>query len=321
MLTSGRILSVGLAVLFFVHSASAGMLTFYATGIDSMDNSGTIIDDLVTGTQTVNQDLPGTTNSLAGYNSFITALGSSDFGIEDFENRGRSDFTGIGAQKDPTNISLDLNFQRLAPGMGSIPISATLTASPAILVDITLSDANPATSVIDAVNNCAGRFPVTVPIGGTQYLDTNTVDLNFLIDFHDTPVDALGFFGTDFGDFNGQVHIDVTDANGAVTSFGMPHPFDPISTPTGRLNASLLFFGFTSDAPISQVRLSAAVGSGMDINTYDRFGFDNLVVATSSPTSSVPEPSSLAMLLAGLASLGFVSRKRFRRKPLTAYTS
>ena len=293
------------------------MLTYYATGVNSANNSGTIIPDLANNDDNDNgtvQIPTDPTNSQAGYDSFISALGGADFGIEDFEFRDRSDFTGVGPQNTPTSISLDLDFQRLFPGTGSLPIAATLsTLSPnkALLVDITKANPGP-------VDNAAGRFPVTIPLDGTQYLDTNTVDLDFLIDFHNTPVSALGFFGTDFGDFNGQVQIEVTDSNGDVTNFGMPHPYEPITSTTGTLNASLLFFGLTSDVPISQIHFSAVDKSG-NISLIDRFGFDNLVVATEAP-SSVPEPSSLALLLASLVSLGMFYRCKSWRKGLTGLT-
>ncbi len=298
------------AVLFLTHTAAAGMLTFYATGINSADNSGLIVDDLLATPQMPGVGLPANTNSQAGYDSFIAALNGADFGIEDFEFRNRSSFVGVGPQSVPSNISLNLDFQRLPPGSGSLPISASLTANPAILSDITLANPGP-------VDNAAGRFPVQIPIGGTQYLDTNTVNLDFLIDFDQTPVNALGFFGTDFGDFNGQVMVAVTDSNGMTTQFNMPHPFVPISSPTNELNASLLFFGFTSDMPISQVRL-IGVDASNATSLEDRFGFDNLVVSAGPETPTVPEPSSIILLLAGLTAAAVFFRKKLLSPQVTA---
>ena len=294
MMTLGKVLGGVLSVLFLAQSAPAGLLTYYAAGIDSSNNTGTIIDDLLPLPQTYNVGVPPhQSNSLAGYNSFISALNGADIGIEDFES-----FTGYApAGKQAYSFTYSLDFQRLPPATGSLPVNAMLHVDDGILARIE-----------DPNANSAGRFPVQIPVGGTQYIDTNRSSLALNVDFGSTPVDAFGFFGTDFGDFDGQVQMAITDVNGGVNTISVPHEFDGVTGITSRLNASLFFFGLTSDAPISHVSFFGSATGG----EYDRFGFDNLVVAQGDPVPPVPEPSSLVLVLAGLVSLGACRKLRNR---------
>ena len=214
--------------------------------------------------------------SLAAYEAFIAAMGPyADFGIEDFES-----FTAVApAGTTPGPIALNLEFDRLSPLTGTLPVNATLTGTGQVAV---ITDSN-------ATSN--GRYPVAVPVGGTQYFDTNFISLSFTINFGDTPVDAFGFFATDVGDHNGQISLTLTYADGTTEN----HPIDHLRNPTtgsakDPQHGSLIFFGLISDQAIRSVAFT-----NLNPGEGDRFGFDNLVVGL----TAVPEPSSLLLLLSG----------------------
>lgn len=234
---------------------------------------------------------PGVANSQAGYNSFIAALGLGlDYGVEDFEDKGRAGFDGQHPEGQVAGpISLDLRFDRIAPATGSLPVGATLEGVGQIA------------EITNANENSAGRFPVSIPVDGVQYLDTNFNSLAFTITF-DQPISAFGFFGTDVGDFNGQLAIDYTDINNVTTTVAIPHERSGVENSTTTfLNASLMFFGFISDVPFAKVEFRNTAGP------IDRFGFDNLVVA-----SAVPAPASIVLLATSL--LTWSGCRRFRRR-------
>lgn len=243
-----------------------------------------------------NQGRAGTANSLAGYNSFIAALGLGlDYGVEDFEDKGRTGFAGVNPTGSTAgDISLQLRFDRLAPETGSLPITATLEGRGQIAK---IDD--------DPNRNSAGRFPVSIPVDGVQYLDTNFNTLAFTITF-DQPITAFGFFGTDVGDFNGQLAIDYTDINDVKTTVVIPHERSGVDNSTTTfLNASLMFFGFISDVPFTKVEFRNTAGP------IDRFGFDNLVVAI----AEVPAPASIVLLAGCLLTWSGCRRWRERWAP------
>lgn len=153
-----------------------------------------------------------------------------------------------------------------------------------------------------ATDPFGGRFATS----GTQYLLT---DSSFTLDFS-VPVAAFGFYGTDFGDFNGVVTIALLRADGSET---LLTPVDARQD-----NGGLLFFGvIDADDPFVGVRFSAAqVGGGA---TTDLFGFDDLTVADAGqlagdPVTGVPEPASWAMLIGGFGMVGAALRRRRRAR-------
>jgi hypothetical protein len=247
-------------------SADAAFVTYF--GYD--EKSGT------TPATNFNVNRAVSVNSLAAYEDFIAGMGPfADFGIEDFES-----FAGAPpADSAGSAISLNLQFDRLSPLTGSLPVNATLTGTGQIA------------EITDTSATSNGRYPVTVPVGGDQYFDTNFIDLSFTINFGSTPVDAVGFFATDVGDHNGRISLRITYADNTFESHAIVHPYSPTTGyATDEEHGSLIFFGLTSDKAIRSIsftNLQPAQG--------DRFGFDNLVVGL----TAVPEPSSLLLLLSG----------------------
>jgi hypothetical protein len=149
----------------------------------------------------------------------------------------------------------------------------------------------------------AGRFNTTP--GGNRWFD---VASSFAIDFS-TPISAFGFYGTDIGDFNGQVTAALTDINDVVTTLNIGN------TVNGN-NASLLFWGFT-DAANSYKRITFGNTAAGD----DFFGFDDMIigdrlqVVDPDPNPNpIPEPGSLALVGLSLAGLAAMRRRKANKR-------
>jgi PEP-CTERM motif len=142
----------------------------------------------------------------------------------------------------------------------------------------------------------AGRFAISSP----NYYNTDTT--SFSINFSN-PVAAFGFYGTDIGDFGGQLSLLLTDTMGNTTSLIVPATEG--SGGEQPENGSVLYFGFYD---LSTTYTSIAFQNS---NTADQFGFDNFTIGSiQQVTPSAPEPATWAMMLLGFAGLGFVGYRR-----------
>ena len=204
------------------------------------------------------QTVPAGGNAETARNQFLSNL--VGVGTEDFESFSPGTFA------DGVNLTF--------PGVGG-SISATL------------SDPSGSSFISDSPG--AGRFATS----GSQYLQevTSGFTLNFNKD-----VAAFGFYGTDIGDFNGQITL--TLANGGAKNF-------VVNNTVNGPNGSLLFWGFIAGA--GETFTSATFGNtaaGIDV-----FGFDDLTIGELSQVV-IPLPMTIPLLGSAIMSLGLLRLRR-----------
>ena len=202
--------------------------------------------------------------------SFLNALDSS-VGSFGFEGAGVS--TGDDA---PLNVA----FNDGVNGSGT-PITATLAGN-----GVVMGSAG------------SGRFNTTA--GGARFWEAQSGPNNrFSIQFS-RAISAFGFYGTDIGDFGGDLSLILTDA---VTGLD-----ETVQVTGSGSNGALLFYGFAS-RNVAYNKITFQTAGATDI---DYFGFDDFVVADRSqirvPNPPLPEPGSLALV--GLALLGAAAARR-----------
>lgn len=180
------------------------------------------------------------------------------------------------------------NFESFVAGTNSNGLALSFPGSSGAIT-ATLMD--PSGSSFISNNPGAGRFATS----GSQFLQevSNGFALNF-----SAPVAAFGFYGTDIGDFNGNVTIQLS--NGGVENY-------VVNNTLQGPNGSLLFWGIIAGA--GETFTSAAFGN--TAQGTDFFGFDDLVIGDLGQVVPVPEPTSLVLLGAGLA-VGLRRRKNGR---------
>lgn len=147
-----------------------------------------------------------------------------------------------------------------------------------------------------------GRFNTTP--GGDTLWETAGI---FQIDFTGTAISAFGFYGTDIGDFAGQVTITLTDTSNVNTVL-------TVNNTVGGNDGSVLFWGFIDSAK-SYKRITFGNTSSAGLDT---FGIDDMVVGDARqvvppPPSGVPEPGSLALVCLSLAGLAASTRRKARK--------
>ncbi len=227
-------------------------------------------------------------------NAFTGAL--SSYSTENFES-----LTALTVPTTATPLNLSSVGGRLSQGVYTVQTG--LVENRKIFPDpITGDDTFP------------GRFNTSPnPAGGTasQWWDTAR---EFTIAF-DSSHSAFGFFGTDFGDFDGTLTIQRysgASAVGSAIALG-----DGAGNAAGAfpgINGSLLFFGFADDtATFDRLVFQVAQLDPNVTSRFDRLGFDDLIVGDVAITGgTAPEPTSLALAGLALAAAGFAGRRTRR---------
>lgn len=120
-----------------------------------------------------------------------------------------------------------------------------------------------------------------------------------------SPIAAFGFYGTDIGDFDNRLIIDLTDTSSNVTSFIVNHSLGLSNTAN-----SLLFWGFIdTNTQYTNIAFRNA-GTGGDIFAFDDMVVGSLEQVCVGANCNVPEPGSLALLGLGLTGLFAIRRRR-----------
>lgn len=155
-------------------------------------------------------------------------------------------------------------------------------------------------SVAAGSTNGYGRYPIS----GENYWETQSANggSTFSVSFSD-PVGAFGFYGTDIGDLGSQLTLRFSLVGGGTVDWALQY------LTTGSLYGNLLYAGFTSNTPFTSVSFLGSYDS-------DYFGFDDLTIGSRAQVvvppggTTVPEPSTDALMVFGLGALAVVRRRR-----------
>ncbi|HLO49940.1 MAG TPA: PEP-CTERM sorting domain-containing protein [Kamptonema sp.] len=150
-----------------------------------------------------------------------------------------------------------------------------------------------------------GRYPIS---GDKYWLSTGQFSITF-----SKQVAAFGFYGTDIGDFNGQLTLTLINS---LTNFSqtilVPHTIGS----NGRGGGSALYFGLIA----SQNEVFDRILFGNTAPGTDVFGFDNMTIGAldqvvqPQPEEPVPEPLTMAGMALGGAMLAGARRVRQGRQ-------
>lgn len=158
-----------------------------------------------------------------------------------------------------------------------------------------------------------GRFNTTNGASSGGFIES---DRDFTIQLGaGLKVAAFGFFGTDFGDFDGNLQIELWDGNTRVLANAFTDaqggPLSVRGTNMVPNDGTLLFFGFASDSFVFD-RMVFKISQGS--TNFDTLGFDDFVIGNV-PTGggTIPEPASIALV--GLALSGLAAARSRRTRP------
>lgn len=255
--------AVVLAALGLAGTTNAAPLTFFGEDVQE--------SDVPLSQVTRPEEIP---NSETAESNFLANL----------EGVGTEDFDGFATG---TSAPLSLTF----PGAeGGEDLEATLEGSGSI-----------SSTSGDATNN--GRWSVSGEEG--NYWSTTVqpgAEENFSVDFGQE-ISAFGFYGTDIGDFGGQLILDFNRADGDPLNRVVPHTIGEGGSTAG----SVFFYGLIATEETDAFTSVDFELAGSE--TLDVFGFDLMTVGEIeqvTPREPVPEPRTTLLIGSGLALLAGV---------------
>ncbi len=161
-------------------------------------------------------------------------------------------------------------------------------------VGATLNGSGSINEIAAGATSGAGRYPIS----GTKYWTTSG---DFSIAFTDA-VSAFGFYGTDLGDFGGQVTLTLANGGGSkLVNIG-----NSINVPSNGVSYFGIIETDAADAFTAVTFGNTAFGS-------DIFGFDDMTIGTFSQVQVVPVPPAAGLGLALMAGLGLFRMRRRKR--------
>jgi hypothetical protein len=177
-------------------------------------------------------------------------------------------------------------------GFEGIPAGFSNTTALSGIGGATITTANSATSGVSNMPTAGGRFPISgsnyYEVGTTGGLTTTTITFA-------SQIAAFGFYATDLENVEG-ITLQLNDTNNTLQT---------INPTANGISGAALYYGFIADdstQTFNSVTFSLTTPVSDPNKLNDRFGIDNLTVATLAQLNSstaVPEPFTIIGTLVG----------------------
>lgn len=158
------------------------------------------------------------------------------------------------------------------------------------------------------VTSSIGDGRVNTTAGGAFWVESDA-DFTILLG---RDVEAFGFYGTDFGDFEGGLSIALYKDGNAVVTDVFEDGQGGSLIPTFSASGGLTFLGYASSTKFDEIRFRIEQDN-VSADDFDIYGFDDLTVGNLKSTGgNVPEPGSLALVGLALFAAGWARKTQCR---------